>query len=313
MPPVDAAETSPGNANTTLVVVTGLSGAGRSSALSALEDEGFEAVDNLPLTLLPALFSSDPDERPDKIAVGIDVRTRDFGADSVLTQLSRLEALPQLRMTVLYLDCDEDVLIQRYTETRRRHPLAADRPIGDGIRFERRTLYPIRQRADVVIDTSGLTLGAFREILRQQLDLTDTTGMTVTVTSFSFRRGLPREADLVFDVRFLKNPHYQPDLRPLTGLDAAVGAYIEQDPGFAPFFQSLCNLVEPLLPRYAAEGKSYLTIAVGCTGGKHRSVHTAERLAAWLKSRQTPVTLRHRDIPSEQQESQATTENRPTA
>jgi RNase adapter protein RapZ len=156
---------------------------------------------------------------------------------------------------------------------------------------------PIQARADVVIDTSDLTLGTFRQILLDELALDQRNRMTVTVVSFGFRKGLPREADLVFDVRFLANPHYVAELRPKTGLDPEVAAYVTSDREFSGFFERLTGLIEPLLPRYEAEGKSYLTIAIGCTGGKHRSVHTAERLATWLKSQGTPVTLRHRDIP----------------
>jgi UPF0042 nucleotide-binding protein len=282
---------------TTLVLVTGLSGAGRSSALAILEDEGFEAVDNLPLSLLPALMALDPDERPDRIAVGVDLRTRDFDSSFFFTQLDQLSQDPKITLRVVFLDCDTDVLIRRFTETRRRHPLATDRPVADGIRLERAYMLPIRGRADVVIDTSELALGIFRQILLDELAFDQRNRMTVTVVSFGFRKGLPREADLVFDVRFLANPHYVAELRPKTGLDADVAAYVAADPEFEGFFGRMVGLIEPLLPRYEAEGKSYLTIALGCTGGKHRSVHTADRLASWLKSQGTPVTLRHRDIP----------------
>ncbi|MCR9175811.1 MAG: RNase adapter RapZ [Alphaproteobacteria bacterium] len=283
---------------TTLVLVTGLSGAGRSSALAILEDEGFEAVDNLPLSLLPALMALDPAERPDRIAVGVDLRTRDFDSTYFFTQLDQLSRDPDLTLRVVFLDCDTDVLIRRFTETRRRHPLATDRPVADGIRLERDYMSPIRARADVVIDTSELTLGSFRQILLDELAFDQRNRMTVTVVSFGFRKGLPREADLVFDVRFLKNPHYVAELRPKTGLDPEVAAYVSSDPEFPGFVARLTALIAPLLPRYEAEGKSYLTIAIGCTGGKHRSVHTAELFATWLKSQGTPVTLRHRDIPA---------------
>jgi len=284
---------------TKLILVTGLSGAGRSSTLATLEDAGFEAVDNLPLSLLPSLVDAAAERRPQRIAVGVDVRTRDFGPEEFLAQLDQLRARADLETQVVYLDCEDDALIRRFTETRRRHPLATDRPIGDGIRTERQRMAPIRARADRIIDTTGLGLAAFREVLTGSLGLVAGRAMTVTVISFGFRGGLPREADLVFDVRFLRNPHYEDALRPLTGQSAEVGAYIHKDPDFSAFFDHLTALLGPLLPRYEAEGKSYLTIAIGCTGGKHRSVYTAECLAAWLKSRETPVTLRHRDIPAE--------------
>ena len=288
-----------------VVLVTGLSGAGRTSTLKVLEDEGFEAVDNLPLALLPMLLApvrpedaADPDRMAARVAVGVDLRTRGFDLRLLLEQLAALRARADLDLRVVYLDCDDSVLIRRFTETRRRHPLATDRPVADGIRIEREIMMPLRETADVVIDTSALTLASFRQTLAGALAITGGRRMTVTVLSFAFRGGLPREADLVFDVRFLDNPHYRQDLRPRDGRDPEVAAYVEADPDFAPFLAGLKGLLAPLLPRYEREGKSYLTIAVGCTGGKHRSVVTAERLAGWLKSLGTPVTLRHRDLPA---------------
>lgn len=285
-----------------VVLVTGLSGAGRTTTLKVLEDEGFEAVDNLPLSLLPLLLAptadgDGPRSGAPRMAVGVDLRTRGFDQGGLLDQLATLRARPDLDLRVVYLDCDDAVLIRRFTETRRRHPLATDRPVADGIRIEREVMAPLREAADVVIDTSALTLAAFRQTLVAALAIGGGRRMTVTVLSFAFRGGLPREADLVFDVRFLDNPHYRDDLRPRDGRDPEVAAYVEADPDFAPFLERLEGLLKPLLPRYEREGKSYLTIAVGCTGGKHRSVVTAERLAAWLKSLGTPVTLRHRDLP----------------
>ena len=278
-----------------VVLVTGLSGAGRTSTLKVLEDEGFEAVDNLPLSLLPMLLAPQPAAR---VAVGVDLRTRGFDQHRLLEQLAALRARSDLDLRVVYLDCDDSVLIRRFTETRRRHPLATDRPVADGIRIEREIMMPLREAADVVLDTSALTLATFRQALVGALAIAGGRRMTVTVLSFAFRGGLPREADLVFDVRFLDNPHYRDELRPLDGRDPAVAAHVEGDPDFAPFLERVQGLLEPLLPRYEREGKSYLTIAIGCTGGKHRSVVTAERLAGWLKSLGTPVTLRHRDLPA---------------
>ncbi|GHD39191.1 nucleotide-binding protein [Thalassobaculum fulvum] len=294
---------------TLVVLVTGLSGAGRTSTLKILEDEGFEAVDNLPLSLLPILLA--PGRGGDapagtgsvamgatRLAVGVDLRTRGFDQRLLLDQLTALRARSDLDLRVVYLDCDDAVLIRRFTETRRRHPLATDRPVADGIRIEREVMMPLREAADVVIDTSALTLATFRQALAAALAVGGGRQMTVTVLSFAFRGGLPREADMVFDVRFLDNPHYVEELRPHDGRDPAVAAHVGRDPDFEPFLARLQALLEPLLPRYQSEGKSYLTIAVGCTGGKHRSVVTAERLAAWLKSLGTPVTLRHRDLPA---------------
>jgi UPF0042 nucleotide-binding protein len=272
-----------------------MSGAGRSTALKALEDFGYEAVDNLPLSLLPRLLAGDPrGGRP--AAIGVDVRTRDFSAAALPAALRPLEGEARLDLRLVFLDCDDDRLGRRYTETRRRHPLAGDRPVMDGIRLERQRLSSLREAADLVIDTSALTAADLRRILKGHFALEATSGISVFVTSFSFRQGLPREADLVFDVRFLKNPHYVPSLRPLTGLDPAVGAYIEADPDFPSFFDRLQQLVLPLLPRFEAEGKTYLTIAVGCTGGRHRSVFVAERLAARLREQGSRVAVGHRDV-----------------
>jgi UPF0042 nucleotide-binding protein len=190
------------------------------------------------------------------------------------------------------------VLVRRFTETRRRHPLAQDRPVLDGIQAERRLMQPLRGRADLLFDTSLLAPAEFRRLLAGHLSLAGASGlgMMTFVTSFSFRQGLPREADLVLDVRFLQNPHYDPLLKPLSGRDPEVARYVERDPGFAGFFAGLTAWLGPLLPRYEAEGKTYLTLAVGCTGGRHRSVFVAERLAQWLAGLGRPVVLAHRDL-----------------
>ncbi|OJX79561.1 RNase adapter RapZ [Magnetospirillum sp. 64-120] len=278
------------------VIVTGLSGAGKTSALKVLEDLGYEAVDNLPVMLLSNLMIGGG-ERP--LAVGIDIRTRDFGVEPVLAEIDRIMAETGRAVRLLFLDCDDEVLRRRFTETRRRHPLAADRPLIDGIRHERELVSPLKRRADVVFDTSNLAPGEFKRVLSSHFGLDGDRGLMVFVTSFAYREGLPREADLVFDARFLANPHYVPELKPLTGRDQGVADYVSADPAFADFFDSLTRLLAPLLPRFAAEGKSYLTIAIGCTGGRHRSVYTAERLAQWLKDQGARVELRHRELGQE--------------
>jgi UPF0042 nucleotide-binding protein len=277
------------------VIVTGLSGAGKTSALKVLEDLGYEAVDNLPVGLLASLVrSGEGVQRP--LAVGIDIRTRDFGIDPIAHAIATLRAERGLEVRVLFLDCDDDVLRRRFTETRRRHPLAVDRPLIDGIRHERTLVSPLKRSADVVFDTSKLQPGEFKRVLAGHFGLEADRGLMVFVTSFAYRNGLPREADLVFDARFLANPHYVPDLKPLTGRDGAVADYVAADQAFPAFFNSVTDLLAPLLPRFSAEGKSYLTIAVGCTGGRHRSVFVAERLAAWLKEQGVRVELRHREL-----------------
>ncbi len=287
--------------NGRVILVTGLSGAGRTTCLKTMEDSGFEAVDNLPLSLVPALLAPFSEEKAiqqaNMVAIGIDTRTRDFDVTALLESLDRLRT-NGVTASLIFLDCDDDVLIRRFTETRRKHPLAKDRPVADGIRMERALLAPVRDRADMVIDSSNLSLPDFRRILTKGLDAEGSRTLTITITSFGFRNGLPREADMVFDVRFLANPHYNDTLRPLDGRDQRVGDFIREDEGFQGFLDRLTAFLDPLLPRYAQEGKSYLTIAIGCTGGRHRSVFVAVQLAEWLRASGHGVTLRHRDLES---------------
>jgi RNase adaptor protein for sRNA GlmZ degradation len=272
-----------------VVLVTGLSGAGRSTALKILEDLGYEAIDNLPLELLGSM-----DLEGGPIALGIDIRSRSFAAGALIDRIDRLGA--DARTTILFLDCDDEVLERRFTETRRPHPLAADRRVADGIAAERRLIAPLRERADITVDTTSLNGAELRRLLAGHLGLGKGPGMKIFVTSFSYRGGLPREADLVFDARFLANPHYEPALRPLDGRDPRVADYVARDPAHAAFFEGLTGMLAPLLPRYEREGKSYLTIALGCTGGRHRSVAVAERLAAWIAGIGRPVELAHREL-----------------
>ena len=291
----------------TVVLVTGMAGAGRSLALKFFEDFGYEAVDNLPISMLRMLIRTSVAERgPARggaglplhrpLALGIDTRTRGFSVEHLLAETAALKARDDCDSTLLFLDCDDEVLIRRFKETRRRHPLAADRPVSDGIQIERAMLAPLREAADVAIDTSSLLPAELRTLLDGRFGRDRSPGLTATVISFSFKLGLPREADLVFDVRFLKNPHYDPELKPFDGRDPRVAAYIASDPDFERFWANLTRLLEPLLPRFLAEGKSYLTMAVGCTGGRHRSVFLAERLAAWLQGRGFNAGISHRDV-----------------
>jgi len=281
-----------------VLLVTGMSGAGKSSALKALEDLGYEAVDNLPLSLVGAVLDEPrrPWQQRDALAIAVDVRTRDFSVAAFLEAKAEMESRLGLAVRCLFLDCDDEALRRRYTETRRRHPLA-DRPtLPESIAAERQLLQPIADLADRVLDTTYLSATDLRRVIAGEFRLEHAAGMVVTVISFSYARGLPREADLVFDVRFLSNPHYVPELRPLTGRDAAVGAYVAADAGFADFFAALTGMLRLLLPRYRDEGKSYLTIAFGCTGGRHRSVYLAERLAALLTAEGQTVGLVHREV-----------------
>jgi UPF0042 nucleotide-binding protein len=286
-----------------IVLVTGMSGAGRSTALKGLEDLGFEAVDNLPATLLGSLIrSGDRVERD--LAIGIDCRTRAFDPQKLCQQLAERRSPRSLNLHLLFLDCEDEILRRRFTETRRRHPLAPDRPVTDGIIRERRLMSPLRERADLVIDTSQLSQARLRELIAGHFGAA-TAAPTLSVISFAFRNGLPREADLVFDVRFLANPHYVEALSPLTGLDPEVQAHVEADPAYALLMERLDALLLPLLPFYQREGKSYLTIAFGCTGGRHRSIVVAERFAERLRSSGWLVALRHRDTPEANREAEA--------
>ena len=283
-----------------IVLVTGLSGAGKASILRALEDAGFEAVDNLPVTLIEEMVTRDEGLPSRRIAVGVDARTRGFDADAVLETLSHLRANPALRPELVFAWADEGVLMRRYTETRRRHPLSPHGSLAEGIAAERDAVGALHPVADLVVDTSDLPLAALRQLIERRYGPDAASeqpqGLSVTVISFAFPAGLPREADMVFDARFLQNPHYVTELRPRTGLDPLVGAYVSADPDFQPFFSRVMDLMKLLLPRFVQEGKKYATIAVGCTGGKHRSVHIAERLGAELGEAGWRVTIVHREL-----------------
>ena len=275
-----------------VVLVTGISGAGKSSALKAFEDLGFETVDNAPLGLLERLTAPMGGRAQRSLAVGIDVRTRDFDADALLAAMAGRGGK---KASLVFMDATDAVLQRRYAETRHRHPLAGSGTLIEGIRRERRLLRAARARADLVVDTSALGPNQLKHVLASRFG-GDGARMAVFVTSFAYRHGLPSEADLVFDVRFLRNPHYVPALKALTGRDRPVADYIRRDRHFTAFFRHLVLLLEPLVGRYALEGKSYLTIAIGCTGGRHRSVYVAERLAEALVARKIRVDLRHRDL-----------------
>jgi RNase adapter protein RapZ len=278
-----------------VLLVTGMSGAGRSTALKILEDLGYESFDNLPAALIPALVDTTAvDGAP--LAVGVDTRTRGFAAETMLGSLANVAQRNGRELRVLFIDCDDERLERRYTETRRPHPVAGDRPILDGVRRERQMVAPLRNHADLLIDTSALTATDLKRLLTGQFAL-EPGGLRVFVTSFAYRHGLPRDADVVFDARFLENPHYVDALRGQTGRDPAVAAHIAMDPDFAAFFERLWQLLRPLLPRYEAGGKTYLTIAIGCTGGRHRSVYVAERLTRCLREAGWRTELAHRDLP----------------
>lgn len=281
-----------------VVLVTGLSGAGKVSILRTLEDLGFETVDNPPLTILEELVG----DGSSPIAIGVDARSRGFEAADVLRVIERLRLRGDIATTLVFATAEEAVLLRRYSETRRRHPLAPGGPLGsrvsEGIAREAALLAPLREASDVVIDTSELPLPELRRMIERRFRLEGAVGLSIGVVSFAYPKGLPREADLVLDLRFLRNPHYDPQLRPMTGRDAPIAAFVEADPTFRPFWDRMTGLLELLLPRYVAEGKKYLTVALGCTGGRHRSVLVAERLAAHLSSQGWRVDVIHRELAS---------------
>ncbi len=282
---------------TRLVIVTGMAGAGRTTCLKILEDLGFDAVDNIPVHLLVRLLNP-IDPLPHSLAIGIDSRTRGFDPHIIMRMRSEAGQSRDMQVSLLFFECDDDVLRRRFSETRRRHPLSPNEEVLTGIQRERALLAPLKMEADLVVDTTVLAVPELRELIRGHFGSNAGTQLTINVISFAFRNGVPREADIVFDVRFLKNPHYEDDLRPLTGLDQEVRDYIESDEEFDSFIKASRNAVIPFLPRFQSEGKSYLTIGIGCTGGKHRSVYVAETLSNEIEVSGWQVRRIHRDIPS---------------
>ncbi len=285
---------------TRILLITGMSGAGKSTALDTLEDLGWEVVDNLPLVLLNRLLATDlpqgtSDARP--LAFGIDSRTRGFDADAIVARIKTMRD-DGARIATLFLDSGGAELERRYSETRRRHPLALDRPAADGIARERELLAPLRRWADHVIDTTSFASNQLKADIRARFGDAETSGPTLSVMSFGFSRGVPRNADLMFDMRFLRNPHWVDELRPMSGLDQPVSDYIQDDPVYADITNRIEELLIRLIPRYQAEGKSYVCIAFGCTGGRHRSVHMAERVARRLRNAAFSPTVMHRDLAS---------------
>ena len=285
---------------TRILLVTGLSGAGRTTVLKTLEDIGWETVDNLPLSLLDRLLSSPlPQGAPDEerpLAIGIDSRTRGFDARAILRRAGTLREEQHQPVEILFVDAADAVLAQRFSATRRRHPLALDRPAEVGIASERALLGPLREAAEHLIDTSETSTNALQQDIRRRFGDTAPMPATLVVSSFSYARGLPRDADLVFDMRFLRNPHWEEALRPGTGRDADVSAYIAADPAYDAALDQIEQLLLTLLPRYQREGKSYITIAFGCTGGRHRSVHAAEVIGNRLRTAGFSPTIAHRDL-----------------
>ena len=277
-----------------LLLITGPSGAGRTTAIGALEDMGFETIPNLPLGLLSRLLDGPAPTRP--LALGFDIRSRDFSPAAMIEVVDRIERDIDRPVDLLFLDCRPDVLLRRYSETRRRHPLAPAESPAEGIAREADLLAPIKRRADMLIDTSDLTPHELKEEMRRWFNPDEGAGLSVSVQSFSYKSGMPRGLDIAFDVRFLSNPYWIPALRGADGRDIAVADHVRADPAWPEFFERVRDLVLFLLPAYLAEGKAHLSIAFGCTGGQHRSVFVAEELANALAASGWQVSIRHREL-----------------
>lgn len=278
-----------------VLVVTGLSGAGRSSAIAALEDLGYEAINNFPISLFERLVEPVAGTAA-PIAVGISSRTRGFSARALTVTVDSLRVRWRAGTVLLFLDCADKVLLSRFNQTKRRHPMAPDEDPGTGIQRERDVLAEVRESADVVIDTTEMTPHELKAELQARFALEQSAGLSVTIQSFSYKRGVPPNADMVFDCRFLRNPYWDASLRELDGREEAIQAFVREDPLHDEFFGKLCDMVTMLLPAYRDEGKAYLTIALGCTGGRHRSVTVAEGLAKYLDGTDWPVSVRHREL-----------------
>ena len=277
-----------------LILVSGPAGAGRTTAIRSLEDLGFEAIDNLPLDLVKSVLK--PKKASEKIAIGLDTRGRDFTVEGLLGLLKSLSSLEHVDFELLYLSCTMEVLLRRYSETRRRHPLADGKSPHEGIEQELILLEPIRHKADILIETSELTPHDLRDSIKQLFLNTGVNLLSISLKSFSYKRGLPRGADITLDCRFLKNPHWQDELRDKTGLDPSVSEFVASDPKFSEFIEQVTKLLLFLLPSFKEEGKSSVEIGFGCTGGIHRSVAVTETVAKKLADSGWNVSIKHREI-----------------
>lgn len=280
---------------TPIIIITGLSGAGHTTALKILEDFGYDVVDNLPLSLFDQLVHLNNDfHQP--LAVGIDVRTYGFLPEKLIEHRRTLGERTDIKPYLVFLDCDDQVLYRRFNATRRRHPYRADRPVLQSIAAERQFLGSLKQAADLVINTSGFTPNDLKRVLHGHFPLEEEKKLHLSIISFSYQQGLPNEADIVWDARFLQNPFYDSDLKPLSGKDQKVANFIHQDPNYAVFQKNVTHFLTSLLDAYAQSGKSYLTLAFGCTGGQHRSVLLAEECAQFLQTQGFQADVIHRDL-----------------
>lgn len=279
-----------------VILVTGMSGAGRSTALKVLEDLGYEAIDNLPLSLLPHLYDQIASwEQCTPLAIGIDTRSYGFDFTRFRELFQTMSVTQEGPVRLLYLECDDEVLLRRFTETRRRHPLG-NLALPEAITLERRLIDPLKTLADLTIDTSHLSILTFGQMVRQHFSLEESPSLLIRLISFSYRRGLPREADMVFDARFLSNPYYEKPFRTLTGKDEVVGEYLTKDSNWQAVYTSLQDIIRHSLKGFQLTGRNYLTLACGCTGGQHRSVFLTEQLSKWLHNEGERVMIEHRDL-----------------
>lgn len=279
-----------------LVLMTGMTGAGKSHALKTLEGLGYETLDNIPPVFLQAIAGSAAQRR--SLAVGVDACSDGFSVQEFLKFVEPLRTNPGLEFRMAFLDSDDDVLARRLADAGRSHPLLPDRKVADGIRHERQLIGALRDAADMVIDTSDYEGMELRSFIASHFSR-EKKQRSLVVTSFSFKRGVPREADFLFDVRFLKNPHYEPDLKALTGTDGKVGAHIETDADFEVFYERVLGVMNVAIPRHMQREnptRHFITVAFGCTGGRHRSVYVAEKFSAAMMKQGFEVTTRHRDI-----------------
>ena len=274
--------------------MTGPAGAGRTTAIKAIEDFGVEVIDNLPLSLVSRIIAGPPTGK--RLTIGIDSRTRGFSGEALLEVIETIEQNQNYYPTLLFLDCAPETLLRRFNETRRRHPASPHGSPSTGIEQEIAVLGTLRERADILLDTTELSPQQLRAELARWFDQSAANNLSVSVQSFSYKRGTPRGVDMMIDCRFLKNPHWKPDLRAKTGLSEDVGDFILKDPLYDPFFTKLKDLMRLLLPGYQAEGKAYFTVALGCTGGQHRSVFVAKMLAAALEDQGWQVTTWHKEM-----------------
>jgi len=277
-----------------IVILTGPAGSGRTTAIKAIEDFGIEAIDNLPLNLIGRILTGPPISTT--LVIGVDSRTRGFSSAALLEVIDNIKEKTGYEPTLVFLDCRRETLLRRFSETRRRHPASPDGSPEKGIEEEASSLSALRDRADILIDTTDFTPHQLRAELAVWFQTSEASKMAVSVQSFSYKRGTPRGVDMVIDCRFLRNPHWEPGLRGLTGMTEDVAGYVRQDPLFEPFFTKLTDMLDLLLPAYQTEGKAYFSVAMGCTGGQHRSVFVAEKLSEYLVSKGWMINKRHREM-----------------